>query len=150
MEPPGLEAWPRRPTERPTGRPGRETRPEPPGPGLPPWSSEEDLVAASPSSKVLVFCHLHVTLIQNKKLKTSACCISDTCILVSDSLTLQTEHLFKSDMETILSQLLEPDNEVIKAATIQLRSAFKQPGVIPELCSVLRQEAYINTFFTLS
>ena len=53
-------------------------------------------------------------------------------------------------METILSQLLEPDNEVIKAATIQLRSAFKQPGVIPELCSVLRQEAYINTFFTLS
>ena len=42
-------------------------------------------------------------------------------------------------METILSQLLEPDNEIIKAATAQLRTAFKQPGVIPELCNVLRQ-----------
>ena len=38
-----------------------------------------------------------------------------------------------------MSQLLEPDNEIIKAATAQLRSAFKQPGVIPELCKVLRQ-----------
>ncbi len=43
-------------------------------------------------------------------------------------------------METILSQLLEPDNEIIKAATAQLRTAFKQPGVIPELCTVLRQD----------
>ena len=47
-------------------------------------------------------------------------------------------------METILSQLLEPDNEIIKAATAQLRTAFKQPGVIPELCNVLRQ---VLTFF---
>ena len=43
-------------------------------------------------------------------------------------------------MEAILSQLLEPDNEIIKAATAQLRTAFKQPGVIPELCTVLRQD----------
>ena len=41
-------------------------------------------------------------------------------------------------MEAILSQLLEPDSERIKAATVQLRSAFKQPGVIPELCNILR------------
>ena len=41
-------------------------------------------------------------------------------------------------MEVILSQLLEPDSDRIKAATAQLRSAFKQPGVIPELCSILR------------
>ena len=43
-------------------------------------------------------------------------------------------------MEAILSQLLEPDNEIIKAATAQLRTAFKQSGVIPELCAVLRQD----------
>ena len=40
-------------------------------------------------------------------------------------------------MEAILVRLLEPDNEVIKAATEDLRAAFKQPGVIPELCAVL-------------
>ena len=40
-------------------------------------------------------------------------------------------------MEGILGRLLEPDNEVIKAATADLRAAFKQAGVIPELCGVL-------------
>merc|ERR1712110_199432 len=67
VEPPGPEAWPRRPTERPTGRPERETRLELPALAPPPWSSEEDLVVASPSSKILWFCYLHVTLIQKNK-----------------------------------------------------------------------------------
>ena len=40
-------------------------------------------------------------------------------------------------MEGILSRLLQPDSEVIKAATAELRAAFKQPGVIPQLCAVL-------------
>eukprot|EP00092_Neocalanus_flemingeri_P042405 GFUD01046315.1.p2 GENE.GFUD01046315.1~~GFUD01046315.1.p2 ORF type:complete len:134 (+),score=42.95 GFUD01046315.1:37-438(+) len=40
-------------------------------------------------------------------------------------------------MEAILGRLLQPDNEVIKAATGDLRAAFKQPGVISELCGVL-------------
>ena len=40
-------------------------------------------------------------------------------------------------MEVILGRLLQPDNEVIKAASDELRAAFKQPGVIPELCNVL-------------
>ena len=40
-------------------------------------------------------------------------------------------------MEAILSRLLVPDNEVIQAATGELRLAFKQPGVIPELCRIL-------------
>jgi len=40
-------------------------------------------------------------------------------------------------MEVILGKLLQPDNEVIKSATEELRAAFKQPGVIPELCAVL-------------
>ena len=41
-------------------------------------------------------------------------------------------------MEAVLAQLLEPDSERIKAATVQLRAAFKQPGVIAELCNILR------------
>jgi len=36
-----------------------------------------------------------------------------------------------------LGRLLVPDNAVIKAATEQLRVAFKQPEVIPELCRIL-------------
>lgn len=40
-------------------------------------------------------------------------------------------------MEGILGRLLVPDNDVIKAATEELRVAFKRPGVVPELCSVL-------------
>ena len=54
-ERPGPDAWPERPTERPTDRPTgsleRETRPELPALAPPLWSSEEDLVAASPSNK---------------------------------------------------------------------------------------------------
>ena len=53
-------------------------------------------------------------------------------------------------MEAILSQLLEPDNETIKAATAQLRTAFKQPGVIPELCTVLRQDNVLEMLSLLS
>jgi len=44
-------------------------------------------------------------------------------------------HKFK--MEAILSRLLVPDKEVIKAATEELRVAFKHPGVVPELCQVI-------------
>ena len=40
-------------------------------------------------------------------------------------------------MEDVLSRLLVPDNEVIKAATVELRTLFKHPGVITELCTVL-------------
>jgi len=40
-------------------------------------------------------------------------------------------------MEGVLSRLLVPDNDVIKAATVELRTMFKHPGVITELCSVL-------------
>jgi len=40
-------------------------------------------------------------------------------------------------MEDILSRLLVPDNEVIKKASEELRVAFKDPGVIPELCRIL-------------
>jgi len=40
-------------------------------------------------------------------------------------------------MESILGRLLQPDSQVIKAATQDLKTAFKQPGVIPELCGVL-------------
>jgi len=40
-------------------------------------------------------------------------------------------------MEAILAKLLLPDNEVIKQATEELRVAFKQSAVIPELCGIL-------------
>ena len=40
-------------------------------------------------------------------------------------------------MESILGRLLQPDSQVIKAATQDLKAAFKQPGVIAELCGVL-------------
>merc|ERR1712048_407034 len=64
---PEPEVWPRRRTERPTGRRGMaETRPELPDLAPLPWSSEEDLVVASLSlSNFLVssVCHL---LKQNK------------------------------------------------------------------------------------
>lgn len=49
-----------------------------------------------------------------------------------------------------MSQLLQPDNEVIKAATAQLRTAFKQPGVIEELCNVLRQVLVLKYLFVSS
>lgn len=39
---------------------------------------------------------------------------------------------------------MTPDNEIIKAATSELRAAFKQPGVIPELCNVLTQSQQVQ------
>jgi hypothetical protein len=40
-------------------------------------------------------------------------------------------------MEEILNRLMQPDSQVIKEASDQLRQAFKDPGVIPELCRIL-------------
>ena len=40
-------------------------------------------------------------------------------------------------MEGILERLLVPDNNVIKAATAELRVAFKQPDFVAQLCSLL-------------
>lgn len=44
-------------------------------------------------------------------------------------------------MEDVLSRLLVPDNDVIKAATEELRLAFKDPEVIPTLCRILTTSA---------
>ncbi|KAM6971252.1 importin-4 [Tautogolabrus adspersus] len=41
------------------------------------------------------------------------------------------------ELEQILSQLTQPDNAVIQQATAQLKQAFKSPGIIPALCSVM-------------
>ena len=60
--------------------------------------------------------------------------ISDSVKALESSNSRVTSHA----MEAILSELLEPDSERIKAANIQLRAAFKQPGVIPQLCNILR------------
>ena len=40
-------------------------------------------------------------------------------------------------MEGVLARLLLPDSSEIAAATTDLRTAFKQPGAIAELCGVL-------------
>ena len=40
-------------------------------------------------------------------------------------------------MEGVLVRLLLPDSSEIAAATADLRTAFKQPGAIAELCGVL-------------
>ena len=40
-------------------------------------------------------------------------------------------------MEGVLARLLLPDSSEIAAATADLRTAFKQPGAIAELCGVL-------------
>jgi hypothetical protein len=40
-------------------------------------------------------------------------------------------------MEGVLARLLLPDSAQITAATADLRTAFKQPGAIAELCGVL-------------
>jgi len=47
-----------------------------------------------------------------------------------------------------LQRLLLPDNEVIKAATQDLKNAFKSPEVIPQLCDVLSrsQEVQIRQY----
>uniref|UniRef100_H3CHY9 Importin 4 n=1 Tax=Tetraodon nigroviridis TaxID=99883 RepID=H3CHY9_TETNG len=41
------------------------------------------------------------------------------------------------DLEHILSQLSQPDNAVIQQATAQLKQAFKDPAIIPALCTVI-------------
>uniref|UniRef100_A0A672ISC2 TOG domain-containing protein n=1 Tax=Salarias fasciatus TaxID=181472 RepID=A0A672ISC2_SALFA len=41
------------------------------------------------------------------------------------------------ELERILSQLTQPDNEVIQQATVLLKQAFKDPGIIPALCAVM-------------
>lgn len=41
------------------------------------------------------------------------------------------------ELEKLLSQLTEPDNEVIQQATVQLKEAFKDPAIIPALCAVI-------------
>ena len=46
-------------------------------------------------------------------------------------------------MEVILGKLLQPNNEVIKSATEELRAAFRQPGVIPDQQVQIRQYAAV-------
>ncbi|CAL1596751.1 unnamed protein product [Knipowitschia caucasica] len=41
------------------------------------------------------------------------------------------------ELEKLLSQLTQPDNEVIQQATVQLKQAFKDPGIIPALCAII-------------
>ncbi|XP_072306686.1 importin-4 [Eucyclogobius newberryi] len=41
------------------------------------------------------------------------------------------------ELEKLLSQLTEPDNAVIQQATIQLKQAFKDPAIIPALCTII-------------
>ncbi|XP_041823650.1 importin-4 isoform X1 [Melanotaenia boesemani] len=41
------------------------------------------------------------------------------------------------ELEQILSQLTQPDNAVIQQATAQLKQAFKDPAIIPALCTVM-------------
>uniref|UniRef100_V9KAN5 Importin-4 n=1 Tax=Callorhinchus milii TaxID=7868 RepID=V9KAN5_CALMI len=40
-------------------------------------------------------------------------------------------------LEKILSNLLEPDTALIQQATAQLKEAFKDPAVVPALCTIL-------------
>ncbi|KAM9333183.1 importin-4 [Pholidichthys leucotaenia] len=41
------------------------------------------------------------------------------------------------ELEQILSQLTQPDNDIIQQATARLKQAFKDPGIIPALCAVM-------------
>ncbi|KAJ8374895.1 hypothetical protein SKAU_G00054750 [Synaphobranchus kaupii] len=43
----------------------------------------------------------------------------------------------EEQLEGILSQITQPDNAVIQQATVQLKLAFKDPAVIPTLCTVM-------------
>ncbi|XP_066578957.1 importin-4 [Amia ocellicauda] len=45
------------------------------------------------------------------------------------------------ELESVLSQLTQPDNAVIQRATAQLRQAFKDPAVIPALCAIMTGSA---------
>ncbi|XP_053558339.1 importin-4 isoform X2 [Bombina bombina] len=51
-------------------------------------------------------------------------------------------------LESILINLLQPDNAVIQQATAQLKEAVKDPLIIPALCDVLRgaQDSQIRQF----
>lgn len=42
-----------------------------------------------------------------------------------------------AELEQILSQLTQPDNAAIQQATAQLKQAFKDPAIIPALCTVM-------------
>ncbi|XP_077365425.1 importin-4 [Festucalex cinctus] len=42
------------------------------------------------------------------------------------------------ELEKILLRMTEPDNAVIQQATLQLKQAFKDPAIIPALCTVMR------------
>ncbi|XP_068200033.1 importin-4 [Antennarius striatus] len=42
------------------------------------------------------------------------------------------------ELEQILSQLSQPDNNVIQQATAKLKQAFQDPAIIPALCAVMR------------
>ncbi len=52
-------------------------------------------------------------------------------------------NIFK--MEEILNRLCQPDSAVIKEASEQLRQAFKDPGVIPELCRILASSQSVQS-----
>ncbi len=52
-------------------------------------------------------------------------------------------NIFK--MEEILNRLCQPDSAVIKEASEQLRQAFKDPGVIPELCRILSSSQSVQS-----
>ncbi|CAH1780460.1 unnamed protein product [Owenia fusiformis] len=41
------------------------------------------------------------------------------------------------ELEEILSKLNVPDNEIISQATAHLRELFKDPGIVPALCTIL-------------
>lgn len=51
-------------------------------------------------------------------------------------------------LESLLSNLLQPDNAVIQQATAQLKEAVKDPLIIPALCDVIRgaQDPQIRQF----
>ena len=48
------------------------------------------------------------------------------------------------DLESILAKLSVPQSEVISEATKQLRVAFKDPAVTPELCRVMTASADVQ------
>ena len=49
-----------------------------------------------------------------------------------------------AELEQILSNLLVPDNEVIKRATEELKNAFKRDDAIPQLCTVMSTSVVVQ------
>ena len=49
-----------------------------------------------------------------------------------------------AEIEQILSNLLVPDNDVIKRATEELKNAFKRDDAIPQLCTVMSTSAVVQ------